>query len=197
MDRREFLERAAGIATLVPGLTLLPGLTPVGFARDVHARAQAAAGLRTLNPPQDAIVGCIADILLPETDTVGARGVGVSRFIDLLLTESMLGTERDRFLAGLAAIDARSRSDYGAPLTSVRPEQQQALVRALDDHLPVSEPTPAEAAALAREPITAEGCFAWLKGLVVLAYFTAEPVARELQIQDPTIPGRYDGCLTV
>jgi hypothetical protein len=194
MDRREFLEQLAGMSALVPGVSLLPGLGT--FAREVHARAKASAALRTLTPQQDATVSCIAELLLPETETLGATAVGVNRFIDLLLTESMPETQRDRFLAGLAAIDARSESLYGAPFVAARREQQDSLMHALDVRSPEPNPTPAGATALEKAPMTAEGGFALLKRLAVLGYFTSEPVAKQL-LEAPIIPGRYDGCVQV
>lgn len=192
MDRREFLESIVGLSALLPGLSLLP-LQQVGAA--VHARARAATGLHTLSAAQDAAVSCIAEILLPQTDTAGATGVGVNRFIDLLLTESMLERDRERFLEGLAAIDARSRSLHGAPIASARKADQEALIRSLDEQLPARPPTRAEQAALDRQPVTAERGYELLKRLVVFAYFTSEAVARDL-IHAPIIPGRYDGCVS-
>jgi hypothetical protein len=189
VDRREFLESIAGISALLPGLPLQQA-----FAEDVHARARAQPGLRTLSPAQDAVVSCIAEILLPQTDTVGAAQVGVNRFIDLLLTESMLERDRNRFLEGLAAIDARSRSRNGAPIAAARKADQEALIRALDEQLPARPPTRAEQKALDRQPMTAERGYELLKRLVIFAYFTSEPVARDL-INAPIIPGRYDGCV--
>ena len=194
MRRREFLESIAGISALVPGLSLLSGLEQEAFAQALHAKANQSTTLRTLNAAQDATLTCIAEILLPQTDTVGATAVGVNRFIDLLLAESMPEGDRDRFLEGLAQIDARCQALYGAPLVSVRREDQDSLIRSLDSQLPVRRPTPAEAAALGKEPMSAERGFAQLKRLVVFAYFTSEPVAKEL-INAPIIPGRYDGCV--
>lgn len=194
MDRRQFLESIAGISALLPGLSLLP-LQQQAFARAVHERAKAAGALGTLSPAEDAAVTSIAEILLPQTDTVGASQVGVNRFIDLLLTESMLERDRDRFLEGLAAIDARSRSLYGAPVAAARKEDQEALIRALDDQLPPWAPTKAEQAVLDRQPMTAERGYELLKRLAVFAYFTSEPVAKGL-IHAPIIPGRYDGCVS-
>lgn len=196
MDRREFLEAIAGVSTLVPGLALLPALSQEPWARELHARAKGLPDLRTLNPHQDATVSCIAELLLPQTNTIGAAAVGVNRFIDLLATEAMLESQRDRFLKGLAAIDERSQALYGVPITSAAGAQQQSLLRALDAHLPRRNPTPAEAAAIEQAPVTAEDGFAILKRLVVLAYFTSESVARNL-IKAPVIPGRYDGCVPV
>ncbi len=194
MDRREFLESLAGISALLPGLALLP-LQDQAFAAGVHARARAAAGVRTLDPGQDAAVTCIAEILLPQTDTVGASQVGVNRFIDLLLTESMLERDRTRFLAGLAAIDARSRSLCGAPLAAARRQDQESLIRSLDEQLPARAATRAEQELLEQQPVTAERGYEMVKRLVVFAYFTSEPVARGL-INAPIIPGRYDGCVS-
>lgn len=194
MDRREFLEQLAGLSVLAPGLALLPEVE--AFAREVHAQAKAAEGLRTLSPAQDATIRCIAELLLPETDTIGANSVGVNRFIDLLLTESMLEEQRDRFLAGLAAIDARSQSLHGATFVAASKPQQEALLRALDVRWPEPVRSPAETQVLEQAPITAEGGFARLKRLVVLGYFTSEPVATQL-LKAPIIPGRYDGCVHV
>jgi len=191
MDRREFLELLAGLSALVPGLIGAPAWA------EAHDRGRATPKLRTLNPLQDATVTRIADILVPQTDTVGATSVGVTSFIDLLLTDAMLPVQRDRFLEGLAAINARSRKHYGVPLSAAKLADQEALLRTLDEKLPRRSPTPAEARALAQEPVSAERGYAVLKALVLLGYFTAEPVAKELLISAPIIPGRYDGCIPV
>src|SRR5579872_5758474 len=110
MDRRQFLERFGGASAALSGVALLPGFDVL--ARQAHERAKAAPDLRTLSAAQDATVTLIADILLPQTDTIGAKAVGVSRFIDVLLSESMLDEQRSRFLEGLAQIDARCHSLY-------------------------------------------------------------------------------------
>lgn len=194
MDRREFLESIAGISVLLPGLSLLPSQQQA-FAEAVHTRAKAAAGLKTLSAAQDAAVTCIAEFILPQTDTVGATGARVNRFIDLLLTESMLERDRERFLEGLAAIDARSLSLYGAPVAAARKTDQESLIRALDGKLPAWPPTKAEQTLLDAQPLTAERGYELLKRLVVFAYFTSEAVAKGL-IDAPIIPGRYDGCVS-
>ena len=194
MDRREFLESIAGLSALLPGLALLPLRQPA-FAAELHARAAALPDLRTLSPELDATLSSIADILLPQTDTVGASAVGVNRFIDLLLTESLLELDRDRFLEGLKAIDAHCEASHGVPFGPAQRAQQEAVVRDLDGRLTGRAPTRAEAAALARKPMSAAHGYAVAKQLVLLAYFTSEPVARKL-INAPVIPGRYDGCVS-
>jgi gluconate 2-dehydrogenase gamma chain len=190
VDRRQFLESIAGLSALLPGLTLQQA-----FAQQAHARAQAIAAPRTLSAAQDACLTAVAEIILPRTETIGASEVGVSRFIDLLLTESLLPADRDRFLAGLDAIDARSRAQCGAPVARAREADRLTLIDALDATLPPRDPTKAEQAALEREPMNAERGYALVKQFVVFAYFTSEPVAKGL-INAPIIPGRYDGCVS-
>jgi len=190
VDRRQFLESIAGLSALLPGLTLQQA-----FTQQAHARARAIPAPRTLSAAQDACLAALAEIILPRTETVGAGDVGVNGFIDLLLTESLLPADRDRFLAGLDAIDARSLSGCGAPLARARRPDQLALVGALDAQLPPRDPGRSEQAALAKQPMNAARGYALAKQLVVFAYFTSEPVARGL-INAPIIPGRYDGCVS-
>jgi len=191
MDRREFLELLAGVSGLVPGLIGEPAWAKA------HERARATPKLRTLTPLQEATVTRVADIIVPQTDTAGATAVGVTAFVDLLLTDAMLPVQRDHFLEGLAAINARSQERYGSPLPSAKPADQETLLRALDEKLPRRNPSPAEVRALAQAPVSAERGYALLKAFVLLGYFTAEPVAKKLLINAPIIPGRYDGCIPV
>jgi gluconate 2-dehydrogenase gamma chain len=190
VDRRQFLESIAGLSALLPGLTLQQA-----FAQQAHARAQAVAAPRTLSAAQDACLTAVAEIILPRTETVGASEVGVSRFLDLLLPESLLPVDRDRFLAGLDAIDARSRAQCGAPVARAGQAERLKLIGALDAQLPPRDLTRAEKAAREKEPMNAERGYALVKQFVVFAYFTSEPVAKGL-INAPIIPGRYDGCVS-
>ena len=63
---------------------------------------------RTLNPAQQKLVTQIAEMIIPETDTVGATSVKVPQFIDLILTEWMSDDEKKTFLAGLDDLDVQA-----------------------------------------------------------------------------------------
>jgi len=135
MDRREFLEAIAGISALVPGLSLLPGSSQQAFAQGCMRALRRGKLTNT-----ESAAGCHRDLHCGAPVAADGYGRGdrrgVNRFIDLLLTESMLEAYRDRFLEGLAAINARSQLLYGAPFISVRKEEQESLMRALDVHCP-------------------------------------------------------------
>ena len=101
--------------------------------------------------------------------------------------------------AGAVAAEAAAGEEHplaGAPVAAARRQDQEALIRSLDEELPAQPRTRAEQALLERQPMTAERGYELLKHLVVFAYFTSEPVAKGL-INAPIIPGRYDGCISV
>src|SRR5436309_14319926 len=83
---------------------------------------------RTLSPAQLELVATVAEHIIPETDTPGARAACVHRFVDTLLTDQYPTPERDGFLAGLADVDARARYRQGKTFVECRADQQVALL---------------------------------------------------------------------
>src|SRR3984893_15659136 len=96
------------------------------------AQAKSGYALRTLNAHQNATLIVMTDLLIPETDTPGAKAVRVNEFIDLILTEWAHDDERQRFLAGLDDVDKRSNVLFGKDFIAAAPAQQDALLRDLD-----------------------------------------------------------------
>jgi hypothetical protein len=74
----------------------------------------------------------VAEQILPETDTPGARSARVHEFVDRMLAEYYPAADRERFVAGLARLDARARRRHGRGFADCAPEEQYALVDALD-----------------------------------------------------------------
>jgi len=95
--------------------------------------AQAAAAPFTpkvLTPGQLVTVATLAELIIPTTDTPGARAALVDRFVDNLIANAR-PEDKDRFLAGLAWMDTRSTALYGKPFTGATPEQQTELLTKL------------------------------------------------------------------
>lgn len=178
MNRRDLLH-LLGATAAVPLLGPLSPERRLAVGRDLHRRL--GQSLRVLSAHQDATVTRIAELIIPETDTPGAAAVGVNRFIDLLLAEWYDEDDRDSLLAGLAAIDARSRRLHGAPFVDMPDDQQTALLRMLDS---------------GGGDGSAEDAFATLKDLTVYGYFTSEVVIKDV-LRTPVIPGRFDGCVPI
>jgi len=155
IDRREALRRTA--------------LALAGILAGCKARRTPAAAWRprALDSDQAELLATIAEHILPETDTPGARAVGVHQFIDALVAESYGAEERQRFLAGLAALDGRA--------FLARPAGEQlALLRELDR---------------AGDPF-----FRSLKELTLVGYYTSE-IGATRELHHAPVPGRYDGCV--
>ena len=79
----------------------------------VHEQLPEQAVLRTLNPHQNATVTTISEIIIPQTDTPGAKAARVNEFIDLILTEWYDDEEKSIFLTGLTDVDTRARDLFG------------------------------------------------------------------------------------
>jgi hypothetical protein len=170
MQRREVL-RAFGAAT---ALALMPH-------EAVAAWARVATGLRPadgLTDGQLALVGAIADTIIPRTDTPGAIDVGVPAFVNVIVTENYSDTDRAAFVAGLDAIDAQA-TNAGVPFVDLAPSARATTIESLES-----------ATDRRAEPARTY----WrLKGLIVHGYFTSEPVMKQVLKVD-IMPGKFDGA---
>jgi hypothetical protein len=82
----------------------------------------------TLNANQNETVITLTDLLIPATDTPGAKAVNVNRYIDLLLTDGP-ARQRTMFLAGLAKLDALTQQSHGKPFRNCTAVQQTAILK--------------------------------------------------------------------
>jgi hypothetical protein len=140
-------------------------------------------------------VAALAELILPKTDTPGAKDVGVSEFIDLILTEWYSGDDRTHFLRGLEDVDVRSQSLFGKNLVECSPRQQAEILTALGQAMIEDRDTfrdrPRQYRRSRREP-DKNFCY-MLRNLTLTDYYTSEAGATaELNYQ--IIPDRYDGC---
>lgn len=172
IGRREAIKRAA----LVLGAALSPSIL-AGALQAQAAGPQPAPAPRYLSAQQFAVVGAIAERLLPRTDTPGAKDVGVPAFIDLMYGEYLSPDEKPLLASGLADVDQRSVAQYRRDFAQLGAAEQDELLKAI-------------ALASAKE----KAFFPLIRELVVTGYFTSEPVGKSVLHYDP-IPGRYEGCI--
>jgi len=182
MNRRELL-RVLGASALLPALPDRSAERLGAAGRRVHARAR-SRGLQVLDPHQSETVATIAELIIPTTDTPGARAAQVHRFIDLLLAEWVTDDERASFLKGLADVDARARTAFGVDFLAATDAQRGTILTQLD-----AEAQPQHGAERDRRP----AFFQQLKWLTVFGYCTSE-VGATAELHYEVIPGSYDGC---
>jgi hypothetical protein len=142
ITRREALQRAAW---LLGGTLSAPTILGV-LAGCGEKPATVAWTPRTLTPDQRVMVVAIAEVIIPTTDTPGAREAHVDEFVDAMLTDHLPAKDRERFLAGLKRLDARARRAHSRGFNELTTAQQSALVSDMD-RLAFAEPPQTKEAA--------------------------------------------------
>lgn len=216
MDRREALRRAA---LFLGGAISAPALAAMMAGCETSHPPEAGWTPRVLKGDQGELVATIAELIIPETDTPGARSVGVHRFIDTMLAESFPAAERERFVKGLSEYDAAAKQMSGKRFLDAKPTDRSAVLNAMD-HEAYAAQFSAQAAQEAEVPRRTENAtgeppvrdsahvapriasrtadrpqhFRVMKELVLLGYYTSEAgMTRELQHQ--AVPGKFQGCV--
>jgi len=172
MERRDLL-RATGAAA---------ALSFFGAPRDAVAMwsrvARGGAILGGLSEQQLALIGAVADTILPRTDTPSATDVGVPAFVDVVVSENDSDEDRAAFVAGLDLIEARAKNAAGNAFAQLEPSARASVIESIE----------AEADRRAEPART----YWRLKGLIVHGYFTSEPVMKEV-LKVEVMPGRFEG----
>ena len=191
MQRRDALKFLAAGA-------MAPALAPEVFAFFQEAHPASGYALRTLNPHQNATVVLMSEMIIPETDTPGAKGAKVNEFIDVILTEWATDEDRRHFLEGLSNVDKQSNELFGKDFVEASAAQQLALVRAMDEAVGMGPAHPARHGNTVPERDTQlkGNFFIVFKGITLHGYYTSEiGFTRELKLE--IIPGAQHGCVPV
>jgi hypothetical protein len=179
VPRREALRRAA---LLLGGVISAPTIAGVLAGCDSRRASTGTWTPLALTTKQAALVAMIAEQIIPETDTPGARAASVDVFIDKMLSEHYSTEDKQRVLAGLATIDARTWRECDRNFLDCSAEQQRTVLEIIDQE--------AFAAPGQREA----HWFRTLKELTVLGYYTSEIGATQ-ELRHVAVPGRADGCV--
>ena len=184
VNRREALKR---IASLMGGTVSASVI--LAIEKGYSATTSAASKPAILRPPQVAIVSAVAEIMIPRTDTPGAIDVGVPGFIDLMLKDVYTQKDRERYLTGVAELDAAAQGEQGKKFVALEAPQQVALVRKFHDAAVVEERRP-----LGRRAHLQRSFILMTKELTLLGFFTSEVGATQI-LQYVAVPGSYHACL--
>lgn len=191
------MQRRDALRLLMTG-AVLPTFTPEVFAFFREAHPAAGYAMRTLNPHQNETVIAMTDLIVPATDTPGAKGALVNEFIDLILTEWAIEEERANFLNGLAGVDQQSNALFGRDFVDATPAQQTALLREMDDAAMGELSRAVGPRSLPRNFDTQMKGKFWVvfKGITLHGYYTSEiGFSQELKLQ--IIPFAQHGCMPI
>src|ERR1700689_302473 len=113
LDRRQMLRRAVWLAG---------GVAAVSAFGEGKAFAQARTPF--FDGGHRAILDAVSDIIIPATDTPGARDAGVPAFLDAMMANWASGATRLQLPNVLHPVDARARVETGLPFLQLPPERR-------------------------------------------------------------------------
>jgi len=182
LTRREAIRRVS---------TMLGGALLIGQTAMLSANAQTDSGgamsdENTLFTDDDvALLDEIAETILPETDTPGAKAAGVGAFMALMVTDTYDPQDQQIFKAGMAKLNELSRDLSDHDFMAAAAEDRHDLLQTLDaeqlDYMETkSDDEPAH-------------FFRMMKELTLLGYFTSE-IGCTKAMRYVETPGRYDPC---
>jgi len=184
MNRRELLQR---VAWLMGGAISAPAV--LGVLNGCSAKKEETWQPVFLSKEQGAVVAEVAELMIPRTDTPGAKDAGVPAFIDTMLKDVYEDADRQRFVTGLKAFDDAARTAHGKGFVELPKAQQTELVRKSHDDALATE------LALETRPAYLERPFILMtKELTLLGFFTSQVGATQV-LQYAAVPGGFKGCV--
>ena len=184
LTRREAIARVSAVfggAALVGQSALLTACSHP----DPEVEAQVRAGEGLFSADEVALLDEIADTILPETDTPGAKAAGVGPFMAMMVSEAYYDDQQQIFQGGLAEVDERAIGSFGDGFMALAPEQRLGLLETLD-----AEQYEYMRSKSDDEPVH---FFRMMKELALVGYFTSEIGCTQAMRYVET-PGRYDPC---
>ena len=207
----ELLTPATDRRTALLGLSGLAALWAVPTLASAQAAAAPALGWTpaALTPVQARTLDAAAEVVMPATDTPGAREAGVAAAIDRWMGNYLPPGQVQDIRAGLDRMEADARAQYGAGFAALPSDKQTAMITRYDAESRAPQGSSTSAQPIGRgdtetglsnrpagaPPATpARAFFPLIRELVTVAYFTSKPGATKAVRYDP-VPGAYRGCV--
>lgn len=179
MERRDLLK----LITAATGMSLIGGTMALAqemFGPDsTEGRAFNEPG-SVLDDDEIAFLNEVGEVILPRTETPGARDADVGAFMSVYVAGVYSQSERETFLTAVSEISARSEDQFGKDFLDLTDDEKVELITELDTE--------------AREASSEDPhYFTMVKQLTLLGFFTSEIGSTEAMRYNPA-PGSYDGC---
>lgn len=180
MNRREALKSVA----------LIMGGTVVGaqaFLTGCQSQERKDPGVDALSQQSNLnLLNEIGETIIPETDSPGAKAVGIGGFMAMMVRDTYEEKNQKAFRQGLDKIRQDFEGQYDHSFMEGTPEERLAFLNKLNDEL--------EPYAATKKEEDPEHYFRMMKELTLLGYFTSEEGATQA-LRYVETPGRYDACI--
>jgi hypothetical protein len=164
MNRRDALQH---VAILLGGVISAPVMA--GVMGEKTYTGESLKVTLTKNPLAE-----VADIIIPTTNTPGAKAAGVEKFIVRVVRDCYTKEEQKAFYEGLSKLDADSKTKFGKGFVDLDVTQKNEMVK--------------------QTTVDNKPFFLKMKELTVTGYFTSE-IGATKALEYLPIPGRFEGCV--
>jgi len=123
----------------------------------------------------------LAETIIPETDTPGAREAGVADFIEFMLQEWYPEEDRDRYLDGMGRLQTLCEQTYQRSFSVLDRDEQNTVVALLQDGQADNFQD------------SGREFFDHVKQLTIFGYYTSE-IGMTVERKYLPVPGQYDGA---
>ena len=176
MTRRDLLQN---VAILLGGSIVGGSVFSISGCKSTDKQVNAL-----FNERQVALMNEIADTILPETSSPGAKAANVGNFMALMVLDCYAEADQKIFQDGLKKIDELSDKQFNKSFVNADPKQRTELLTALD-----KEQKEYQAKKGKDDP---SHYFRMMKELTVLGYFSSKEGAT-MALRYLPVPGKYDG----
>lgn len=127
----------------------------------------------------------IAETILPQTSTPGAKAAKVGEFIPVMVRDCYSKEDQKVFTKGLSTLEKAFEKEYGQSFMNSDTAKRTAFLTMLDKEQ--------KEFARNKKPEEPNHYFSMMKQLTLLGFFTSEVGATQALRYLP-VPGKYDGC---
>ncbi len=168
MNRRDAVQRISllmgGVALSGPVVSGILG-EKTNFGDNVYA-----------TPQQEKLLAELADVIIPTTDTPGAKAAGAEQFIIRVIRDCHPMEEQKAFYASLDQFEKDSKAAFGKSFVALSNDQKVSMVRKLIE--------------------TDKAFFKQMKNYTAVGYFTSEIGATQA-LEYLETPGRLEACIPI
>lgn len=181
IDRREAIRR---VSALLGGIALVSESALLTGCRDRSADRGSEPARFTSSDV--AFLDEVAETILPETKTPGAKAAKVGAFMALMVTDAYEPSDQKIFREGMQKLDDACRTKHNTAFMSATPEQRLAVLEEIDREQKTYMDGKAEEAPA--------HYFRMMKELTLTGYFTSE-IGYTQAMRYTETPGRFDPCV--
>lgn len=195
INRREAIRR---VSALLGGVAFVGGSDLWAAVEKARSGVERAPG--TFSVQDVAFLDEIAETILPETKTPGAKAAQTGAFMALMVTDCYSPAEQKVFRDGMLKVDEATRKAHNVSFMAATPSQRLAVLTLLDHEqkrvMDARGAKTAIAEPAVAKPAVAEPAhyFRMMKELALLGYFTSK-VGCTQAMRYVEAPGRFDPCI--